>query len=78
MSKKPFAIPRFSPSRLKHVRESRKLTRYSLGLQSGLSVSHVYQLEAGAKVPTEETTRKLAGVLDCDLGDLYDVSGKSA
>ncbi|MDD2620896.1 MAG: Ig-like domain-containing protein, partial [Syntrophomonadaceae bacterium] len=57
-------------SRLKQLRESRKLSTSKLSKQSNLSQSFIWRLESGEKQPTLETLRKLSQGLGMSLGEL--------
>ncbi|MEN6489903.1 MAG: helix-turn-helix transcriptional regulator, partial [Smithella sp.] len=57
-------------SRLKQLRESRKLSTSKLSKQSGLSQSFIWRIESGEKQPTLETLRKLSQGLGMSLGEL--------
>ncbi len=57
-------------SRLKELREGRKLSTSKLSKQSGLSQSFVWRIESGEKQPTLETLRKLAQGLGMSIGEL--------
>jgi transcriptional regulator with XRE-family HTH domain len=57
-------------SRLKQLREGRKLSTSKLSKQSGLSQSFIWRIESGEKQPTLETLKKLSQGLGMSLGEL--------
>lgn len=57
-------------SRLKQLRENRKLSTSKLSKQSGLSQSFIWRIESGEKQPTLETLKKLSQGLGMSLGEL--------
>jgi transcriptional regulator with XRE-family HTH domain len=57
-------------SRLKQLREGRKLSTSRLSKQSGLSQSFIWRIESGEKQPTLETLKKLSQGLGISLGEL--------
>lgn len=57
-------------SRLKYLREGRKLSTSKLSKQSGVSQSFIWRIESGEKQPTLETLKKLSQGLGISLGEL--------
>ncbi|MDD2510436.1 MAG: Ig-like domain-containing protein [Syntrophomonas sp.] len=57
-------------SRLKQLREGRKLSTSKLAKQSGLSQSFIWRIESEEKQPTLESLKKLSHGLGISLGEL--------
>ncbi len=69
----PYAAerPACPPSPLRLRRLTLGLRQVDLALLAGISREQVIRLEAGGCEPRIHTALRLAGVLDCDVGDLF-------
>lgn len=61
----------FSPSRLRHARERRGLTKTALCREAGISLRSLTEYELGERVPPEDTAASLAQTLDVPAASLY-------
>ncbi len=59
---------------LKEVRENKKITLNKLADRSGVSVSHISDVENNYKMPSLLVAVKLAKALDVDITELYKVT----
>lgn len=62
--------------RFRLLRKQADLTQEELAHRLGVSKNAVSELERGLTFPTLDTLLKLAGVLDVQLSDLFDVQGR--
>ncbi len=60
--------------KIKLERTKRKLSQEKLGELSGLSKTHIGDIERGTTIPSIETLNKIAIALDIKLVELIDVS----
>lgn len=63
----------FSPSRLRHARERRGLTKTALARIAGISLRSLTEYELGQRVPPTDTATLLAQALQVPEGSLYGV-----
>ncbi len=59
-------------SRIKEIRESKKIKQNQLAELIGIEPTNLSKLEKGVHLPKEETINKLTRSLDCDVKDLFD------
>ena len=60
--------------RLKEVRESKNISKYKLAQDSGVSESHIRNLERGLKNATVETLEMLLTHLDVTMSEFFNES----
>ena len=65
-------MPDFDPARLRATRLARKLTADQTAVAAGRSTSAYFKYEAGSLRPSLHTLCRLAEVLSCNVGDLFD------
>lgn len=58
-------------SKLKEIRTTRNMRPEAVALAAGLSVSAVYNLEAGKTVPSLETARAIADALGVTVDEAF-------
>ena len=58
-------------TRIKELREQKKMTQYALANQSGVSPTYIYQLERGEKSPTVEYLEHICWGLGVTLGEFF-------
>ena len=64
--------------RLKTVRKSKNISVYKLSQLSGVSETHIRDLERGDRNPSFDTLTRLAEPLGLTLSDLFNESGEVA
>jgi len=52
---------------IKELRKARNITKEHLAEKTGISVSHLEKIEAGARRPGIDTYQKLLNILDADM-----------
>ena len=63
--------PRFSPGRLRALRESRHLSRPAFAARIGKTLAAAEKFERGEITPSLETLTVMAGVLGYSVGELF-------
>jgi transcriptional regulator with XRE-family HTH domain len=58
---------------LRRVRLAAGIHQCALAKRAGVSVSRLSTYERGWQMPSLPTAKRLAGALDCAVGDLFDV-----
>ena len=58
-------------AKIKELRSDKGFTRYRLSELSGVSQTHISDIERGVKVPTIETISKLLEPLEVSLGEFF-------
>ena len=61
--------------RIVALRKARKLSRYKLGQLSGVSKTHLDNIEHGKNSPSVEILSQLLDVLDCSLSEFFNEDG---
>jgi DNA-binding XRE family transcriptional regulator len=69
---------RFSPTRLKKLRERAGMTRTDVAHAARRSEQSVWLWERGKVVPTTETLAHIAPLLDCRIDDFFEEDGTGA
>ncbi len=59
-------------------REAMGMTRAELAKRTGVCASLVTRWEAGTRIPATERLPALAQALSCEIGDLFEHTGKEA
>ena len=57
--------------RLRYVRQSKKMSIYKLAQSTGISQSHISDLELGRRKPSVETLSRLVAPLGITLSELF-------
>ena len=65
-------------SRIRKLREQRRLSLRALSAKSGLSVNAISRIERGESSPTVASLLRLSGALGVHVGDLFENSDKQA
>jgi transcriptional regulator with XRE-family HTH domain len=68
--------PRVDAERLRTLRRSRDWTQADLARRAGVSLKVVQAAEQGRTQPRPETLRKVARVLEVEVGDLFVKEGR--
>lgn len=66
------AASAFSPEKLRELRRGRGLTRESLAVLSGRSMTSIFRFETGRTAPSLAVALVLAEALDCEVEDLLE------
>lgn len=61
--------------RLKHIRESKKISIYRLSQDTGISQGHISDLENGRNQPTIDTLKRLLVSLGVTLSEFFNENG---
>lgn len=62
--------------RLRHIRQSKKITIYKLSKETGISQNHISGIELGKRQPTIDTLKRLSLPLGITLAELFNEDGK--
>ena len=62
----------FNPARIVERRKNLRKTQHDLASDTGLSITAIYFIEKGKRVPKAHTLSRLAQALKCDIGYFYD------
>lgn len=57
--------------RLRHVRKSKNMSIYRISMETGISQSHISDLELGRRKPSVETLSRLVVPLGITLSELF-------
>ena len=57
--------------RLRHVRKSKNISIYRISMETGISQSHISDLEQGRRKPSVETLSRLVVPLGITLSELF-------
>lgn len=57
--------------RLRHVRKSKNISIYRISMETGISQSHISDLELGRRKPSVETLSRLVVPLGITLSELF-------
>ena len=63
-------------AKIKELRSEKGFTRYRLSELSGVSQTHISDIERGVKIPTIETISKLLEPLEISLGEFFASNNK--
>lgn len=66
------SVARFSPARLRALREERELSRVELAFAVRRTEQSVYLWESGRTTPTVEILAEIAATLEVPVSDLFE------
>lgn len=58
-------------SRIRKLRQQKKVSQEELGFKASISAAHLGQIERGLKKPTVETLGRIASALDISISELF-------
>ncbi len=60
-------------SRLRELRQQRKLSQGQLAMRVGVHRSYIYKIEQGRRIPAVEVLARLANYFECPMQDLIGI-----
>ena len=63
-------------SRLRELRQQRKLSQGQLAMRVGVHRSYIYKIEQGRRIPAVAVLERLATYFECPMHDLIGIKSK--